>query len=82
MQQAFDADVLVNIGPVHSLSSADEAKVCPLRGSGLRQAPGPSQWDTDNGSVGQIGDDLAFGDAHSEDAGIVIRQSVHTNRLG
>jgi hypothetical protein len=64
MQQPFSADVLVNIGPMHSLPSPDQTKVCALRGSGFGQTPGPSQWDADNPPVGQIGDDLVFGDTH------------------
>jgi hypothetical protein len=64
MQQALDANILVNIGPVHSLSSSDETEVCALRWSSFAQAPRPSQGDANNPSVGKIGDDLIFRDAH------------------
>src|ERR1700691_2250178 len=77
-EQAFDADVLVNIGLMHSLPGPDQTKVCALRGSGFGQTPGPSQRDADNPPVSQVGDDLVIGDAHPEDTRIAIRHSVHT----
>jgi hypothetical protein len=67
MQQAFDADVLVNVRPMHPLPGPYQAKVRSLRGGGFGQSPGPRQWDADNPSVGKVGDDLVFSDLHRYD---------------
>jgi hypothetical protein len=83
MKQSFDADVLVNVGPMDSLAGSDETKVCPLRGRGFRQPPRPSQRHADNTTVDQIGDDLVLGHAYLLNARIVAdaSHSVHTTSL-
>jgi hypothetical protein len=61
MKQAVDADVLVNVRPVNSMTGSDEAKVRSLCGCGLGQPPGPGQRHADDTPVDQIGNDLVFG---------------------
>jgi hypothetical protein len=65
MQQAFDADILVNVGPMNTLPSPDQTKVRSLCGSSFGQSPGPSQWDADDPPVGEIRIDLVLSNAHA-----------------
>src|SRR5439155_19698193 len=43
MEHALNAEVFVDVRPVHSLPCADDAKIGPLRRSGFRQPPGPCE---------------------------------------
>jgi hypothetical protein len=80
MKQAFDADVLVHVGPVDSLAGSDKAEIRSLRGRSFRQPPGPRQGHADDAPVDQIGDDLVLGHADPLYARIIsgASHSAHT----
>ncbi len=82
MEEALYAEILVKFGPVDSLAGANETKVCPLRGRGFGQPPGPDEWHADDRPVYQVGDDFVSGDAHPLNTGIAATRSVHTMPSG
>jgi len=63
MQQALDADVFVNIGPMNSLAGSDDAQLRSLRRRGFGQPPRPRQRNADDSPVDEVGNDLVSRDA-------------------
>jgi len=53
-QQALDADVLIQVGPVDSRTLSNEPPVSPLSGSTVAEAREPSETHTDRTAVGEI----------------------------
>jgi hypothetical protein len=52
-QQPFDGNVLVDIGPVDTVTTADEAPVLALGWGGVAQAGKPFQWRRKLAAIGQ-----------------------------
>lgn len=77
MKHAFDTDVLVDIGPVNSVTGPDETKVRSLLRRGLCQSPRPNKRHADNAAVYQVRDDLVLSNPHLSDARIFARRSAH-----
>ncbi len=81
MEHPLHADVLVDFRPVDTLSRPDQAELRALGWRRLRKPPRPSQRHTDDPTVCQVGDDLAFRDAHVADEGSLPRVVSHAFML-
>ena len=81
IKHAFDADVLVDIRPMYSLTGPDKTEIRPLLPGGLRQSPRPSKRHADYTTVGEVRDDLVLCDAHVLDARVVASRNVHAMPL-
>src|SRR5512146_1119186 len=55
-QHAFHADVLVDVGPVHSRAITDDLVVLPLLRRRLREAPRPGERHADGTTIYQVRD--------------------------
>jgi len=79
-QQSVNADVLVDVWPVHSLAVSDDLPPCPLLGGSLREAPRPLERDADNPAIREVGDDSLVGHAHRSNARFSLGYSAHTEK--
>src|SRR5918992_2429991 len=82
VKHALNAEVFIDIRPVHSLTAPDETPVRAFGRGCLRQAPGPSERHADHPSVREVGGDLVLGDAHILNMRIVASRSGHANAPG
>ena len=57
VKHSFNADVFIDLRPVHSLSIADELETCALLSRRFRQTPGPRKRHTQHATVHQVRDD-------------------------
>lgn len=77
MQHPVGADVLVDVGPVDTVTVADQDPVRALLCSGVGQAPGPLERHTDDASIDEVSGDGFVGDLNVPDAGFSQDCSVH-----
>jgi len=73
----LDADVLIDIRPVNSLSGADNSPFRALSGRRFRKPPRPRQWHADNPAVNEIGRNGVGGKLDVSYTRFVINHNVH-----
>src|SRR5947207_7132260 len=76
-QHAFQANVLVNVGPVNSLTVPNDFPACSLLRSRIGEAPRPAERHTHNSAVGKADDYGFVGNVDGHDARISLGCSAH-----
>jgi len=76
VKHPLKADVLVDIGPMHALTSTDETEVLALLGSGVGEPPRPGKGHSDGTTIAQASDDLVVGHIDGLDDSVGISRSV------
>jgi hypothetical protein len=77
MQHALNTDVLVNVWPMDAVTGSDKPEILPLCRRRIGESPRPRQRDTDDSTVGEVCDDLAFCDPYVVNRGLNGRRSGH-----
>ena len=77
-EHAFDAEIFVDIQPMHSLAIADDCIILALSRSGLAQAPRPCQWNADDSPVDQMESDQIVRNRYVFYPSIGLSRSTHS----
>src|SRR6266498_6153785 len=77
VEHPFNTEVFVNIGPVYSVSIADDFKVASLRWCGFAQPPGPCQWHTDHAPIYKKEGNQLISDFDIFDPSICTNRNAH-----
>jgi hypothetical protein len=77
MQHSFDADVLVNIWPVYSLTGSNDFKVVALNRRSFAQPPRPGQWHADHATVHELERNEILGNRNILNSGIGANRNAH-----
>lgn len=72
-EKAFDAQILVDVWPVDSLTITEQPPVLALRRLSVQQARKPREGDAEAPAVGEVDGKLVFSDGHSDGSRVDTR---------
>jgi hypothetical protein len=81
VKHTLEADILVDIGPVHALTATDETEVLALFSRSIAEPPGPGEGDGDGTTVAEASDELILGHLNGSNDRVGVSRSVGARHL-